>query len=144
MMLQMTPSCYQGLTITSILNRDNCFSALHVKTGYVQVALYSRNKEKTMKDLRFSWRWLWRMLSSGMWCHVAVCSVLRLLVTDNIPSSPILVTLMMEVIRSFEILALKRATQRQSQKMTSFKEKTILYWRRVVAGLIYEGWQVCV
>jgi hypothetical protein len=38
--------------------------------------------------------------------------VLRLLVTAKVPSSPILVTLMMEVLRSSETLALKRATRR--------------------------------
>jgi hypothetical protein len=39
-------------------------------------------------------------------------SVRRFLVTANVPSSPILVTLMMEAIRSFETLALTRATRR--------------------------------
>jgi hypothetical protein len=40
-------------------------------------------------------------------------SGLRLLVTANVvPSSPILVTLMMEVIRSFETLVLTGATRR--------------------------------
>jgi hypothetical protein len=27
---------------------------------------------KTMLDLRFSWQWLWRMLSFGILCHVAL------------------------------------------------------------------------
>jgi hypothetical protein len=41
----------------------------------------------------------------------AECSVLRLLVTVNaVPSSPILVNLMMEAIRSSEMSVLKRAT----------------------------------
>jgi hypothetical protein len=39
-----------------------------------------------------------------------LCSVLPLLVTANIPSSPILVTLMMEPIHSSETLVLSRAT----------------------------------
>jgi hypothetical protein len=41
-------------------------------------------------------------------CHL--CSVLRLLVTANVPSSPILVPLMMEVIRSSETSVLTTAT----------------------------------
>jgi hypothetical protein len=39
-------------------------------------------------------------------------SVRRLLVTANVPSSPILVTLMMEAIRSSEMLVLTIATRR--------------------------------
>jgi hypothetical protein len=39
-------------------------------------------------------------------------SVRRLLVTANVPSSPILVTLMMEALSSFETSVLTRATQR--------------------------------
>jgi hypothetical protein len=39
-------------------------------------------------------------------------SVLRLLVTANVPSSPILVTPMMEVLRSSETSVLTRATLR--------------------------------
>jgi hypothetical protein len=39
-------------------------------------------------------------------------SVLRLLVAGNIPSSPILVTLMMEALSSFETSVLTRATRR--------------------------------
>jgi hypothetical protein len=43
---------------------------------------------------------------------VFLCSVRRLLLTDDIPSSPILVTLMMEALRSSETLVLTRATRR--------------------------------
>jgi hypothetical protein len=67
------------------------------------------------------------MPSSGMICHVALvrtdvseecftsiiilCSVLQMLVTANVvPSLPIFVTLMMEVICSSEMLVLTRAT----------------------------------
>jgi hypothetical protein len=39
-------------------------------------------------------------------------SVLRVLVTDNVPSSSLLVTLMMEALRSSETPVLTRATQR--------------------------------
>jgi hypothetical protein len=42
--------------------------------------------------------------------HAFLHSVLRLLVTANIPSSVILVTLMMEAICSFETSVLTRAT----------------------------------
>jgi hypothetical protein len=41
---------------------------------------------------------------------IFLCSVLWLLVTDNVPSKPILVTLMMEAIRSTETSVLTRAT----------------------------------
>jgi hypothetical protein len=40
------------------------------------------------------------------------CCVRRLLVTTNVPSSPILVTLMMEALSSFETSVLTRATRR--------------------------------
>jgi hypothetical protein len=76
-------------------------------------------------DLRFSRRGLWKIAPSGMWHHVAVVttdvseerivsiirveamvlflrSVLQLLVTANLFSSPILSALMMEEIRSTE------------------------------------------
>jgi hypothetical protein len=43
---------------------------------------------------------------------VVLRSVRRLLVTANIPSSPILVTLMMEALRSFETSVLTRGTRR--------------------------------
>jgi hypothetical protein len=51
------------------------------------------------------------MPSSGILCHVALVGtdVRRLLVTANVPSSPILVTLM-EVLRSSKMSILKRAT----------------------------------
>jgi hypothetical protein len=56
------------------------------------------------------------MPSSGTLRRVAR-SVLRLLVTANVvPSSPILVTLMMEAIRSSETSALTRATRRHIPK----------------------------
>jgi hypothetical protein len=58
------------------------------------------------------------MLSSGILCHVAFVrtdvsrSVLRLLITaDVVPSSPILIILMMEAIRSSETSILTRAAR---------------------------------
>jgi hypothetical protein len=55
-----------------------------------------------------------RMLSSWIFAHlVLLCSLRRLLVTANIvPSSPILVTVMMEAIRSSETSVLTRVTRR--------------------------------
>jgi hypothetical protein len=49
--------------------------------------------------------------SSG-WHFVFLLSVRRLLVTANVPSSPILVTLMKEALSSFETSVLTRATRR--------------------------------
>jgi hypothetical protein len=47
------------------------------------------------------------------WCVVFLCDVRRLLVTANVvPSSPILVTHMIEAIRSSETSVLTRATRR--------------------------------
>jgi hypothetical protein len=43
---------------------------------------------------------------------VTDANVCRLLVTANVPSSPILVTLMMEALSSYETLVLTRATRR--------------------------------
>jgi hypothetical protein len=51
------------------------------------------------------------MPSSGMLCRAFLLSVLRLLVTANVPSSPILVTLMMEAIHWSKTSVLTRATQ---------------------------------
>jgi hypothetical protein len=50
----------------------------------------------------------WRLLG----CIVFLHSMSRLLVTANVPSSPILVTLMMEELSSSETSVLTRATRR--------------------------------
>jgi hypothetical protein len=53
------------------------------------------------------------MKNAVFWDVALVRTVLRLLVTANvIPSSPILVTLMMEAVRSSETSVLSRATRR--------------------------------
>jgi hypothetical protein len=54
---------------------------------------------------------VWEKLSASI-IHVFLRSVRRLLVTANVPSSPILVTLMMEALRSSETSVLTRATWR--------------------------------
>jgi hypothetical protein len=52
-------------------------------------------------------------------------SVLRLLVTDNVHSSLILVTLMMQAIGSFETSVLTRATQRSIPEDAILRERNI-------------------
>jgi hypothetical protein len=61
------------------------------------------------------------MPSSGMLCHVALArtdvteefsaSIIKVLVTANVPSSPILVTLMIEALSSSETSVLTRTTR---------------------------------
>jgi hypothetical protein len=66
------------------------------------------------------------MRSSGMLRHVALVTteVRRLLATANLPSSPILVTLMMKALHTSETSALSRATRR------NILEDGILHSRR--------------
>jgi hypothetical protein len=64
--------------------------------------------------------------------------VLRLLVTANVPSSPILVTLMMEAIYSSETSVLKRTTR------SNIPKDGILHSHRrvVLNGVIVEKWLI--
>jgi hypothetical protein len=54
-------------------------------------------------------------MKNAVFCYVTqfLCSVLRLLVKANVPTSPILVTLMMEALRTFETPVLTGATRRK-------------------------------
>jgi hypothetical protein len=89
-----------------------------------------RNKNHVY-DLRFTRQWLWRMASSGMLRRVVLvrtdvskelsASFIRVtrigelrttLATANVPSSSILVTLMMEALSSFETSVLTRSKRR--------------------------------
>jgi hypothetical protein len=84
-----------------------------------------------MQNLRFSRRWRWRMASSGMLRRVIlvrtyvseelsasiirvtrVCELGTTLVVDNVPSSRVFVTLMMEALSSSETSVLTTATLR--------------------------------
>jgi hypothetical protein len=66
------------------------------------------------------------MPSSGMLCHVALHSMLRLLVTDVDPSAPIHVTLMMEAICSSEMWFSQEPHGITSQKTAFVKENYFL------------------
>jgi hypothetical protein len=79
----------------------------------------------------------WRMPSSGMLCHVALHSMRKLLVTANfVPSSPILITLMKEVLHPSKTLVLTRATWcnvpedgiLHSHRRENLKSYTVIYW----------------
>jgi hypothetical protein len=53
-------------------------------------------------------------MKNGVFWDIFLRSVRRLLVTANVPSSPILITLMMEPLSSFETSVLTRATGRNT------------------------------
>jgi hypothetical protein len=118
-----------GSSLTDNLHLCKVYvSNINMLLKYLYCALYT--------SCFISWRWLWRVPSSGMWHRVALVrtdvsqeciasiiwvkrigvflrSVLRFLVTANVvPSSPIIVTLMMEVICSSETSVFRKATRR--------------------------------
>jgi hypothetical protein len=83
----------------------------HLSTDLIDVkhnvhTLLRGEKVKVTLRIKPSYVIRWRMPSSGMLTPCGSCknrrSVRRLLVRANVPSSPILVTLMMEALRSWE------------------------------------------
>jgi hypothetical protein len=105
------PNEYKELCTTQY---RTCMFTQRVLHAILQLTLNFVLKVYTvMKDLRFSRRWLWWMASSVMLHRVALVrtddsevflrSVRRLLVrASDVPSSPILITLMKEALRSSE------------------------------------------
>jgi hypothetical protein len=70
------------------------------------------------------------MKNAVFWDFVFLLSVRRLLVMDNVvPSSPILVTLMMEALSSTETLVLTRSTRRNVPEDGILHSYTLLFER---------------
>jgi hypothetical protein len=76
------------------------------------------------------------MASSGMLRRVALCRVRRLLVTANVPSSPILVILMLEALSSSETSVVKEPHSVTSQKTPFFKNFYLSISSRAALGAI--------
>jgi hypothetical protein len=68
-----------------------------------------------------------------------ITSVLRLLVTPNVPSSPILVIRMMEAIRSSEMLVLTRVARRNIPEdgiLRSHRRENLISYKPILHGLL--------
>jgi hypothetical protein len=117
------------------------------------------NKFMVCKTWMFSRQWLWRMVSSGMLCRVALvrthvsgeCSASFIKVTrigelgtmlvtaSVVPSSPILVTLMKEALSSSETSVLTRATRHNIPEDTILQGSTNSYHDGLIACKSYLG-----
>jgi hypothetical protein len=110
-------SGFHEWTPKNVFNYEDCSDIISYFRNTVRFVVFMM---ATMKNAVFC----------SLLCHVALlCSVLQLLVTINVPSSLILVTLMMEVIRSTETSVLNKSYKawHSRRRHSSFLE-TVHIW----------------